>query len=54
MHDETIDPKSVFTDFAALPAQAHENGAYLTAHDAIDPMDNAATLAAQHAHHFLE
>jgi uncharacterized repeat protein (TIGR03803 family) len=52
MHDETIDPKSVFTDFAALTAQAHDNGAYLTAHDVIDPMHDAATLAAQHAHHF--
>jgi hypothetical protein len=38
---------------AAAGDQAHENGAYLTAHDAIDPMDHAATLAAQHAHHFL-
>ena len=43
-HDETIDPKSVFRDFAALPAQGHENGACLTAHDAIDSMHDAATL----------
>jgi hypothetical protein len=53
MHDETIDHPSVLADFAAMLAQSHENGAGLTAHDVIDPMDDAATLAAQHAHHFL-
>ena len=53
MHDETIDHPSVFADFATLLVQAHEHGAHQTAHDAIDPMDHAATLAAQHAHHFL-
>jgi len=54
VHDETIDhPKSEFADFAALLAQAHEDGAHQTAHDATETMDHAATLAAQHAHHFL-
>ena len=53
MHDETIDPKSVLADFPALLAQTHENGAHQTAHDATDVTDHAATLAAQHAHHFL-
>jgi uncharacterized repeat protein (TIGR03803 family) len=54
MHDETIDhAKSEFADFAALLAQAHEHGAHQTAHHATDIMDHAATLAAQHAHHFL-
>jgi hypothetical protein len=52
MHDETIDPKSVFADFAALLTQAHEHGAHQTAHDATDATDHAATFA-QHAHHFL-
>jgi hypothetical protein len=53
IHEETIDPKTVFTDFAALTAQGHENGVYLTAHDAIDAMHHTATLNAQQAHHFL-
>jgi uncharacterized repeat protein (TIGR03803 family) len=53
MHDETIDPKLVFADFAALPAQAHGDAKYQTAHDATEVTDHAATLAAQHAHHFL-
>ena len=50
-HDETIDhPKSAFADLAPLLAQTHEDGAHQTVHDATD---HAATLAAQHAHHFL-
>jgi uncharacterized repeat protein (TIGR03803 family) len=53
MHDETIDHPSVFADFAALLPQAHKHGAHQTAHDATDVTDHAATLAAQHAHHFL-
>jgi uncharacterized repeat protein (TIGR03803 family) len=47
--DETIDhPKSDFADFAASLAQAHHDEAHPT-----DIMDHAATLTAQHAHHFL-
>jgi hypothetical protein len=53
VHNDTIDPRlSYFTQLAELLAQPHQDAATL-AHDAIDPMDNAATLAAQHAHHFL-
>ena len=52
MHDETIDhPKSEFAQLAEL-TQSHQDAANL-AHDAIDPMDHAAALTAQHAHHFL-
>jgi hypothetical protein len=51
VHDEAFDhPKSESADFAALLPQAPEHGAHQTSHDAID---HAATLAAQHAHHFL-
>jgi hypothetical protein len=54
MHDETIDhPKSEFADFAALLPHTHDHGAHQTALDATDMMDHGATLAAQHAHHFL-
>ena len=54
VQDETIDhANSEFADFAALLAQTHGDGAHQTAHDAIDVTDHAATLAAQHAHHFL-
>jgi uncharacterized repeat protein (TIGR03803 family) len=54
MHNETVDhAKSEFADFAALLAQAHGDGAHQTAHDATDVTDHSATLAAQHAHHFL-
>ena len=54
MHDEAFDhPKPEFADFAASLAQAHEHGAHQTAQDATDGMHDAATLAAQHAHHFL-
>ena len=53
-HHETMGhPKSEFVDFAGLLAQAHEDGARQTAHNATDIMDHAATLAAQHVHHFL-
>ena len=53
-HDEAFEhPKSEFADFVALLAQAHGDGAHQTAHDATGIMDHAATLAAQHAHHFL-
>jgi uncharacterized repeat protein (TIGR03803 family) len=53
-HDEAFEhPKSEFADFVALLAQAHGDGAHQTAHDATRIMDHAATLAAQHAHHFL-
>jgi uncharacterized repeat protein (TIGR03803 family) len=52
--DETVDhPKSGFADLAASLAQAHQDGAHPLAHDGADIMDHAATLAAQHAHHFL-
>jgi len=54
MHNDTINsPQSELPDFAALLAQTHGDGAHQTAHDAIDVTDHAATLAAQHAHHFL-
>jgi hypothetical protein len=37
MHNDTINsPQSEFADFAALLAQAHENGAHQTPHDATD------------------
>jgi hypothetical protein len=53
VHDERIDhPKSEFAQFAALLSQVHQDAANLP-HDASDPMHDAATLAAQHAHHFL-
>jgi hypothetical protein len=53
-HDERFDhPESDFAEFSALLAQAHEHGAHQTAHDATNIMDHAATLAAQHPHHFL-
>jgi hypothetical protein len=52
VHDETIDhPKSEFAQLTEL-TQSHRDAANLT-HDAIDPMDHAAALTAQHAHHFL-
>jgi hypothetical protein len=51
VHNDTIDPpQSEFTQLAEL--HSHQDAAS-PAHDAIDPMDHAATLAAQHAHHFL-
>ena len=52
VRDETIDhPKSEFAQLAEL-TQSHQDAAN-SAHDAIDPMDHAAALTAQHAHHFL-
>ena len=52
--DETIDhPKSEFADLAASLAQAHQDGAHPLTHDGTDILDHTATLAAQHAHHFL-
>ena len=52
-HDQTIDhAKSEFTQFAELLSQPHQDAANLP-HDAADPVNHAATLSAQHAHHFL-
>jgi uncharacterized repeat protein (TIGR03803 family) len=54
VHDETIDHfKSEFAQLAEhVLTQSHQD-AVNPAFDAIDPMHDAATLAAQHAHHFL-
>jgi uncharacterized repeat protein (TIGR03803 family) len=53
VHNDTINPpQSEFADFAAFLDQAHEHGAH-PPHDATDVTDHTATLAAQHAHHFL-
>ena len=52
VNDETIDhAKSEFAQLAEL-TQSHQDAANL-AHDAIDPMNHAAALTAQYAHHFL-
>jgi probable HAF family extracellular repeat protein len=53
VHNDAIDhPRSEFTQLAELLAQSHQDPASL-AHDPTDGMHDAATLAAQHAHHFL-
>jgi hypothetical protein len=53
VHNNTIGaPQSAFTQFAELLSQVHQDAANLP-HDASDPMHDAATLAAQHLHHFL-
>jgi hypothetical protein len=53
VHDETIDHfKSEFAQFAELQTQTHQDAVNPT-FDAVDPMHHTATLAAQHAHHFL-
>jgi hypothetical protein len=54
VHDETIDHfKSEFVQLAEhVLTQSHQD-AVNPAFDAVDPMHDAATLAAQHAHHFL-
>ena len=50
---ETIDHgNSEFTQFTELLSQPHQDASSL-GHDAADPVHHAATLTAQHAHHFL-